>query len=40
MAKIIIMNVGIDKTFLKFKFSQEIVNIMVKMRVAKTNAGG
>ena len=26
MAKIIIMNVGIDKTFLKFKFSQEIVN--------------
>ena len=26
MAKIIIMNVGIDKTFLKFKFSQEIIN--------------
>ena len=26
MAKIIIMNVGIDKTFLKFKFSQEINN--------------
>ena len=25
-AKIIIMNVGIDKTFLKFKFSQEIIN--------------
>ena len=25
MAKII-MNVGIDKTFLKFKFSQEIIN--------------
>ena len=25
MAKIIIMNVGIDKTFLKFKFSQEII---------------
>ena len=40
MAKIIIMNVGIDKTSLKFKFSQEIINIMVKMRVAKTNAGG
>ena len=26
MPKIIIMNVGIDKTFLKFKFSQEIIN--------------
>ena len=26
MAKIIIMNVGIDKTFLKFNFSQEIIN--------------
>ena len=26
MAKIIIMNVGIDKTLLKFKFSQEIIN--------------
>ena len=26
MAKIIIMNVGIDKTCLKFKFSQEIIN--------------
>ena len=26
MAKIIIMNVGIDKTFLKFKFCQEIIN--------------
>ena len=26
MAKIIIMNVGIDRTFLKFKFSQEIIN--------------
>ena len=26
MAKIIIMNVGIDNTFLKFKFSQEIIN--------------
>ena len=26
VAKIIIMNVGIDKTFLKFKFSQEIIN--------------
>ena len=26
MAKIIIMNVGSDKTFLKFKFSQEIIN--------------
>ena len=26
MAKIITMNVGIDKTFLKFKFSQEIIN--------------
>ena len=27
MAKIIIMNVGIDKTFLKFNFSQEIISI-------------
>ena len=26
MAKIIIMNVGIDKTFLKLTFSQEIIN--------------
>ena len=25
-AKIIIMNVGIDKTFFKFKFSREIIN--------------
>ena len=32
MAKIIIMNVGIDKTFLKFKFSQEIINNGEKCR--------
>ena len=32
MAKIIIMNVGIDKTFLKFKFIQEIINNGEKCR--------
>ena len=35
MAKIIIMNVGIDKTFLKFKCSQEITNNGEKCRSQK-----
>ena len=38
MAKIIIMNVGIDKTFLKFKFSQELL-IMVKNTGSKNKRG-
>ena len=38
MAKIIIMNVGIDKTFLKFTFSQELL-IMVKNADSKNKRG-
>ena len=34
------MCMGTDESFLKLKFTQEKLSVMVKMLVAKTNAGG